>query len=439
MSSPPPPARIDRRLAAALRAAMVVIICIATLVGLDPDWSVADAIGRLGRALLPRLVPSDVIDGLRNLVLFAALGVAWRITTERRDDRAALRQVVLVGFGLSVAIEVIQAISPVRNSSVIDVITDTLGTWIGAALMTRLIRAMAAARGRPSYFGVPAWLLAGPYGIAVVCEAVGPLFRQERLPLSGSPLLRVDAALRLAHLLPSSPIVWADVMLDAVLFAPAGALAYAALAERRYTPRRALWEIALVSTVAMTLAELVHGVFSMEIVPLAMIAHVGGVVAGAVIAARSLAAFSRARRGAARARVIYVCYAIWICLWSLRPFKPDLDGSDLAQQLDATRLVPMLSLAGRQDLYSVTHVGVVCALFVPIGAMLAVWPLRRSGALANLRPALAAAVLLELGHLVIAGRYFDLTNMLLSAAGVALGWLLTHHGGLGTYGEALPQ
>ena len=77
------------------------------------------------------------------------------------------------------------------------------------------------------------------------------------------------------------------------------------------------------------------------------------------------------------------------------------------------------------------------ALYVPLGAVLAVWPLRLQGRHAHLRPAFLLALVLELGHIVIAERLFDITNVLLACAGVLLGWTVVRRAGFTPYGEAL--
>ncbi len=67
--------------------------------------------------------------------------------------------------------------------------------------------------------------------------------------------------------------------------------------------------------------------------------------------------------------------------------------------------------------------------------VLAVWPLRLTGGWAYLRPALWLAAVIELGHLVIADRYFDVTNWLIGCAGV--GWIVVRRSGYTPYGAAL--
>jgi hypothetical protein len=86
------------------------------------------------------------------------------------------------------------------------------------------------------------------------------------------------------------------------------------------------------------------------------------------------------------------------------------------------------------DVFSALHVAQQFLLYVPLGALLAVWPLRRSGRLAALRPGIWLAGLIELGHIVVAGRTFDVTNFLLALAGLAIGWIAVRRCGYEPYG-----
>jgi hypothetical protein len=61
------------------------------------------------------------------------------LSMKRRVNRVALLT-VLVGFLVSIAIEALQSWLPTRNSDFTDVITNTLGTWVGVALNQRLLR-----------------------------------------------------------------------------------------------------------------------------------------------------------------------------------------------------------------------------------------------------------------------------------------------------------
>jgi glycopeptide antibiotics resistance protein len=130
-----------------------------------------------------------------------------------------------------------------------------------------------------------------------------------------------------------------------------------------------------------------------------------------------------------------VAYALILLSWGWRPFLPELRGGVIAAQLTVDRLVPLKSLAGRVDVFSALHVAQLFSLYLPLGCVLAVWPLRRSGRWSSLWPAVAFAFAIEAGHVVIAERFFDATNALIAIAGLSIGWVLTRRAGFRQYGE----
>ena len=77
-------------------------------------------------------------------------------------------------------------------------------------------------------------------------------------------------------------------------------------------------------------------------------------------------------------------------------------------------------------------------LYFPLGCLLAVWPMRRRGYLASYLPGVVIAVVGELGQPLIAGRYFDVTDILVEVAGMGIGWAIVRRAGFSEYGEMLP-
>jgi len=418
----------------AARLAYVAIILLATLTQLhfSPDLSAASQ--RLARALTPALGWRDAIDGLRNTVLFAGLGVAWVMTSLSGRVRAEIERATLVGFGLSVTVEGLQVFSPIRTASIVDVATNTLGAFAGALVVALLLAALHRASGARSYLGVPTLLLAGAYTSAVLCEALTPLFRSAPLPgLHGGPLGLLRTTLRLALPLRLTAVPWSDLL----LCAPVGFLAVMVLSERGRSARQTWQAVTIAGAACAFGAELVHGMFGLSIRWEAAATHALAVAAGAWWAKRRLAWLSQALRGEARALAAIATYALLLVLWGWRPFVPQAEIDAIGLQFTADHLVPLASLSEREDVFSALHVAQQFLLYLPLGCLLAVWPLRLRGRWSHLWPALWLALGIEAGHLVIVDRYFDVTNTLIAFAGLAIGWLAMRRSGFAPYGEAL--
>ncbi|MGH7577105.1 MAG: VanZ family protein, partial [Longimicrobiales bacterium] len=88
----------------------------------------------------------------------------------------------------------------------------------------------------------------------------------------------------------------------------------------------------------------------------------------------------------------------------------------------------------RVDLFSVVDIVRQFCLLVPVGALLAVWPLRRHGWLRGPWPAVYAALALEVGQILVTGRFFDITDAIIGAAGGLIGWAIIRRCGYPVYG-----
>jgi glycopeptide antibiotics resistance protein len=90
------------------------------------------------------------VDGLGNVAAFVPLGAALAVATlpkraaaggQTRSDRRRWLIVVAAGFLLSLSIELAQLAIPTRATDVDDVILNTLGAAVGAAIVWSLHRA----------------------------------------------------------------------------------------------------------------------------------------------------------------------------------------------------------------------------------------------------------------------------------------------------------
>ena len=416
----------------AARWGYVAVVLLATLTQLHFSPDLAAAGERLVRAFTPSLGWRDAIDGLRNTVLFAGLGAVWVVTSRSGNVRAEIRRATLVGLALSATVEGLQVFSPVRTASIVDVTTNTLGALLGAGGVALLIAAVVAAKGARSYLGVPTLLVAGAYAGAALCEALTPLFGPAALPwTAGGPVGRLHAALQAA-----GPISFDTLpLIDLLLFAPVGFLFVMLLRERG---RDARWVGVVGAGAGLALvAELGHGMLGFPIWWGAVLVRVAAVGLGGWAAHRALPALTQLLRGAVRARAALLAYGALLVLWGWRLFLPRTDLHAIAAQLAPENLVPLASLAQRVDAFSALHVLQQFLLYLPLGSMLAVWPLRLTGRWAHLWPGVWLAGVMELGHVVIVDRTFDPTNALIACAGLAIGWVVVRRSGFVPYGEAL--
>lgn len=426
------PANRDIRIQRATRAGYIAIILLSTLAQLHFEPDAAAAARRLQRAVHPSLHPRDVVDGLRNIALYAGLGAVWVLTSPLGGVRRASWVATLVGAATSVMVETLQLYSPVRTASVLDVLTNTGGAWVGAVAAALLLSAIRSARSRGSYlFGVPLFLVAGAYLAAVLCEAITPLFRQDTVPDPGGGIAeRIRFGIAIAR----SPNWTAMPRLDLVLFFPAGFLCVLALMEMDWS--RSNWSrsigwvlVALGGAFLVLGAEVVHGAAHEMVRYEAVLSHAIAIAAGAAagrLAFASLAGRTSERR---RAAGLLGAYAVVLALWAWRPFVPDVRSARMLEQLTSEHLIPLASLSGRVDLFSVAHIVNQFLLYLPLGSLLAVRPWRTRGALGHLLPGVYLVLLLEAGHIVLAGRWFDVTNVLIHLAGVGVGWVIVRRAG----------
>ena len=415
------------------RAAFVGILLLATLSSFDLDPDRARVAARLARALDPQIGARDAIDALRNLALFAGWGVVWMATSRAGRSVRELALAVASGAAISVAVESAQLFSAVRNASLVDVLTNTVGAAIGAVGLVLLVRLASALRGRRSFVGIPALAFAGAYGVACFLEAAVPLFRQDEiLQAGGGPVARlriVLASFRWSSLL-DLPVE------DLVIFLPAGVLAVAACSEAGLSyPAARRWTILLGAALAV-LAELLHGPNGQPIIAGAVVVHVAAVAFGALLAARFLPAWTQALRGAARPRWVLRGYAGLIALWALRPWVPEF--LPLSGRLSSDWWVPLAALGGSMSVFSVVDVVAPFCLYFPLGALLAVWPWRRTGWMAHLWPAVYLAFATEGLQLFIQGRFVDVTDPLVQFSGALIGWTVIRRAGYRPYGETHP-
>ena len=430
------PIQLDRRHAAfAVRLGYVLVLGMATLtpIAFELDW--VNVARRIVRALLPDLSMRAAVDAMENIALFAGWGALWAVTSTHRLARTTVVRATLSAALLSVGIEAVQLLMPGRTSSVLDVVTNTTGSAVGALVVVFAMEAARLWRSNKSYVGVPGLTFAGAYLAAGVLEAVFPDDRS--IPLPGVYTTGLDR-LETARQYFAFDSVAAMPLFDFVLFFPIGLLTVAALVEFGWSRRSAAIRVASVGLVCSLFAEFVHAFLATPILLGAVVVHAVAIAAGALVADRWLPSFSRRLRGRRRPLIVLVTYALLMILWSWRPFALRTDVSELVSELSLSRLVPLLAHRQQLDLASVADIGIPFFLLVPVGALLAVWPLRRRGWVGSLLPGLYLAAVLEVGQIAISGRFFDGTDLIIQCAAVAMGWAVIRGAGYRPYGQLLP-
>jgi glycopeptide antibiotics resistance protein len=410
------------------------VIALATVTQLRMP-AAGEIAGRLGRALDPSVSGGDVVDAARNIVLFLGWGVVWVVTAARLRTWHVLRDAVVSGAALSAAVEALQLLSPFRRTSVLDLMSNTAGAAAGAVVTLGVLFLLAWARRRKSFVGVPAVLFAAGYGGAVALEAVTPLLRQERWADAwGPPGQRFAIAFRRLD-----PASWSQLgAIDLLLFVPAGFLAVTALVELGWSYRRAAPTVAIVGVIASPLLELLRGAGGFILAYGPMVTHAVGFAAGAGLAAWSLPWLTRTVRGRFRPLGLLAVYGLIVLVWWTRPFYLERSLAGIAENLSPERFLPLQAYRDRFDLHSAADATIAALLFLPLGTLLAVWPLRRSGPFRGLLPGVLLALFAESLQIVLAARTFDLTDVLIASAAMGVGCALARRAGYAPYGELLP-
>jgi glycopeptide antibiotics resistance protein len=387
---------------------------------------------RLYRALTPMLSGRYLVDAVRNFVLFLGWGAVWVMTSPQGRAWPVVLRATAAGALLSIAAETLQLASPVRVPSLLDVVMNSAGAFTGALALAVLIVMLRSGRGHRSYLGIPTVVLAGGYTGAIMLEAVMPIFRQQRLVGSwGTPWERMQLATR--NLEWSS--LWAFPGFDILLFAPAAILAVAALGEFGVAYRRAALHVSVAGAILSVLAEWTRAFMGFPIEAGAILAHIVAITLGAWLAARGMPPFTRAVRGAERPLVFCLFYALLLAFWTLRPFQPEVDGSRIVSKLGFERFIPLQSYRERFDVFTAADALIPALLLLPLGALLAVWPMRRTGPWSGFWPALYLVTMLEFLQVFVAGRYFDITDLVIAFAALTLGWMSARRAGYLPYGQ----
>lgn len=402
-----------RRAALVARAAYAGVICLATLSNLNFEARLGPVPFRLWRAFQPMVfgLHSLVVDGVRNVVLFAGLGAVWLVTDEAGHARRSVLVATIAGAVLSLAVESAQLFSPTRYASAMDFLTNAGGATVGAVAAAVLVAAARRALGHPWLMGVPAFVFAGTYLGALLVASVAPFYAPVAVS-AGAP--------------------W----VDAALAAPGGAFLALVLLEAGATPGRAALGAAPIGVLLAWLCHVVRAAVGVPAPPALAVAQALGLALGASVVLL-VPRLARRTHDPRRALLVLVLYAGALAVWSWRPFTPRTRLAEVVAQFTAPHLVPLGSVPLRLELGIVYDVAGQSLLFLPLGLLLAVWPLRRRGPLRHVLPAIYLAAVLELGQALVQGRSLDVTDFLVRSAGAAVGLVVALRAGAEPHGESL--
>jgi len=418
----------------AARGGYVLVVLLATLTHFQFDPDPAMVALRWHRALVFATSGSDVVDAARNVLLFAGFGAVWLVTSPRWHPWREVVWITFVGCVLSTCVETAQLFSASRTSSVNDVTTNSLGALLGAAGIVVMTHVLARLRRRAVVTGVPLLSVALSYWCAMGAEMFSPLYRHGMNPWAGGSIAnRLANALR--YVKPFT--VERASLTDMALFAPGGAVIQVSLVELGMGNGAAAWLVAVAGAVFSGGVEVAHGIAGQPIELSAIIGHSVGIALGAVLA--WCFGPSAASRGNQRRRACLLAAGLGLLLvaWAWRPFLPRVSWQAVRSQMTAPHLTPLGMLGTTSDLFGVMDVAEQFFLYVSVGVVLAVWPLRYRGWVANVLPGLYLAAVLEAGQIVVLSRVFDVTDLLTQCAAVAVGFVVARRAGCEPRGELL--
>jgi glycopeptide antibiotics resistance protein len=376
---------------------------------------------QLGKTLGRPLSRSDVVS---NVLLFVPWGSLFFLRQARRGSGfwAALLSSTLGGMALSGLVETGQLFAPSRTSSLVDLVTNTAGSALGAlvgwAIYRRLWptwspRLTPLVNERPiascALAATAGLVLAGlsPFDVSINPGDLWAAVKQAR-PIPFGPALGGTPA-------QVEPWSWAQEGLSWML---AGGLFAMALRE---AGKRGVPALATTAALCGGLALMI------EVAQLAIagrVADMTSVIFALIGSAAGAAVVSWSSRRTPRQWVspALVVWAMDVTLAAWTPLHLVAPGH---RSFQAWQLVPFWSYYWRTDVYAVADLLNQVMSFIPLGVLLAVkdprMPVWRA-----LVFGFGVGLVLEAGQLGLADRTAEITDALSAGAGAVLGALLWH-------------
>jgi len=366
---------------------------------------------------------SDVVSNVLLFMPWGFLLAVW-LAVRGRHYVAVLTMALVSGALLSGTVEFVQLFAPGRYASLVDLLTNTLGSTVGALIgwpWARRFWPSASVRFRQLLVSRPLAVCALAAAMGLVVAGLSPF----NVSLEGSAL---KAALMAARPIPFGPPLrgpapppkpwsWAVELLTWTL--AGGLFALAARESGRRGARAMSWAVVMASGLSLVIEALQLAIagraFDMTSVALALL----GSALGAARVAHTVP-------GAARP---WINPALWI--WGLAvvmgAWNPPTFIRPVPPLWRLERIVPFWSYLDSRSLADLADLVGEVLVFVPLGALLAARSWRRSFAGAVLL-GLALGAMLEIGQVFLPSRTVDVTDVLSAAAGAGLGLALWRWG-----------
>ena len=362
---------------------------------------------------------TPIADVVSNIAFFIPLGFIGVHGQRRRSLWTAVGRCVLAGFVLSVAVEVLQYFTPSRNPSTSDVLTNTIGAFLGALLAACFRRDVEAALARR----VAAWTACEPllpalvgYAVVVCMAALVPFdFRWS--------ISELKHGVRVAQLaLAGTPPQWAAAAVNGMRFAVLAGLAVHVVGRVHHGSRLAQVVLCVLGAGALAtgleLGQLM--VRSHVLATRDLLAGLVGSGCGALVAL-GLGGLGRSGWG-----LVALFYAAGIVAEALVPFEFRFDLDSMLSRFTFTALIPYSSYYYKANVAAVADLLDGLLTWLPFAFVLA--RLRNDGRRPDLRSGLAvigwSAVLalgVELLQLGVPRRYPEISDVLTAALGASLG------------------
>jgi VanZ family protein len=366
---------------------------------------------------------ADVYSNIAFFMPWGFLLAIWRVG-RGSNWWATLVLALLSAACLSGSVEIVQIFAPGRSTSVVDLVTNTFGSIVGAAIgwpLARWVWPVASVRIRQLLLSRPVAACALTVAMGLLLAGLSPSYN--KLGANG-----VAASLKMARLIPFGPssggptraakaCLWGAELLAWML---TGGLFVLAARESGQRGVRAIASIvALVTGLSLAIEAMQVVIPGRDVDMSSVLLALSGSALGAALVTR-LAAVD-ARRWIEPALLIWgvaTMLAAWNpprFTWPDRPFlRPEM-------------IVPYWSYFDSRTLEDVADVVGQAVYFLPLGAMLAARSWRQSF-LSAVMIGFSVAVVLEFGQAFLPARTADVSDAISAAAGTGLGLALWRWG-----------